>query len=190
MAKKSAKKTSLKKTKMGPAGVLILAGILLILAGNILSWSNNLGNIFQPLLAKEKEDSFYFLPQTIFIPSISLKAPIKIGGIAGGQWILRTDSVMVMSPSGHPWEDKSLILYAHKRKGLFLDLKNLAIGDKIVLEGLSGKSFVYEVVSKEDTKPDQVSKLQSDTANTLALFTCDGLFDESRFIVKAKLISS
>ncbi len=125
-------------------------------------------------------------PRQITIPTIDIKVAVTPGGIDQGNWILSEDKALFLPSSGLLGEGFNTIIYAHKREGLFVNLKKVTLGDKIWLEDQTGKSFIYKVYSVENIDPTNLEKLKSKTPNNLTLFTCDGWFDQSRLMVKAK----
>jgi LPXTG-site transpeptidase (sortase) family protein len=95
---------------------------------------------------------------------------------------------MYLPTSGKLAEGYNTVIYAHKRPGLFGALSQTHWGDLITIFDKDGKPYTYKIFSIESIHPTQVDKLKSDKANTLTLFTCDGVFDQSRLLVKAQLI--
>lgn len=126
-------------------------------------------------------------PQRVAIPTLGINIPISEGGVVNGEWILSETTVLFLPTSGSLGEGYNTILYAHKRSGLFLNLKNIKRGAEIFIQDTNGQNFTYRVYFIERVKASEVSKLKSGIKDTLTLFTCDGLFDELRLIVKAKL---
>jgi len=116
----------------------------------------------------------------IIVPKISVDISIQPGGVVNGKWILTNDYAHYFTQNGNT------IVYAHKRKGLFVDLKKLSEGDTIILVNNKGEQKTFTVYSLEIVKSTESEKLQTNEPNTVTLFTCDGFFDENRIIVKAK----
>ena len=164
-----------------PGRNLILTGVVLILLGTSLkfvhSWMTNVP------VTKPQNSVF---AKNISIPNAKINAPITLGGFIDGRWILSEKSVLMLPQDKESQNNFSLILYAHNRPGLFANLKKVTIGDRVFIENEKNERLVYEVYSKETVKTRQVDKVQSSNPNTLILFTCNGLFDQSRLLVKAK----
>lgn len=136
--------------------------------------------------SKDQSGQLVFNPGHISIPKIGVNIDIIPGGVAKGNWLLADDRVMYLPTSGRLGQGFNTILYAHKRKNLFENLKNISIGDLIVVEDKQGRKFSYRVYEKKDIKPEQAEELISDQSNNLTLFTCNGIFDQYRLLVKAK----
>lgn len=74
-----------------------------------------------------------------------------------------------------------------KRKNMFTDIKQLEIGDEIILTSQNAGSLIYEVYDKYKVKPEDTSCLSQETDEIeLTLISCTN--DSSkRIIVKAKV---
>lgn len=126
-------------------------------------------------------------PIQIKIPKLNIQDEIIPGGIKGQDWILSDSKIMYLPTSGLLGEGYNTVIYAHKRPGLFLDLNQLTLGDKIYLYNKIGRQFIYSVKSKQTVDPNNLSSLYSAIPNTLTLFTCDGFFDQHRLVVRANI---
>lgn len=129
-------------------------------------------------------------PKSISISKIGVEADIVRGGIVNGEWILSDTQILYLSTSGKLGEGFNTVLYGHKRSGLFGDLKNITKGDEIVVSDSQGREYTYQVYQMEEIEPAQTEKLVSTQKDDLTLFTCDGVFDDSRLLVRAKFVSS
>ena len=127
-------------------------------------------------------------PKFVSVPKGKIYAQIATGGYKYGKWILDDDFVLYLPTSDKLGQGGNTILYAHSREKLFGNLKNASLGDQIILGDASGKMYSYKIYSVEYIKPYQVEKINTNTKDTVTLFTCDGWFDEKRLVVKAKII--
>lgn len=121
-------------------------------------------------------------PTAIMIPSIDLHLPIAPGVISNNEWTLFDDKVSWLSSSKTAGLG-NMILYAHNRVHLFAGLKNLKVGDEIVVEQ-DGKNYSYEVSETRKVLPNDLEAVLS-PQDQLTLYTCDGSFDQKRLIVIA-----
>lgn len=135
---------------------------------------------------KVVKEQVYTFPQRIIIPDIKVNAHVIEGGFVKGQWILSDTDALYVPSSGKVGEGYNTIIYAHKRPGLFVDLGKVKKGTKIYVQDMNGKMLAYTVYSIENVLPESVDSLQTFVPNTVTLFTCDGIFDTSRRLVKAK----
>ena len=128
-------------------------------------------------------------PEWISIKNRDITVEVTAGGYEDGKWILDGNYVLYLPTSDKLGQGGNTILYAHNREKLFGNLKNVSIGDTVLLGDSHGKIYAYKVYSREYIKPYEVEKINTDKRNTVTLFTCDGWFDEERLVVKAEIIS-
>ncbi len=132
------------------------------------------------------QDSATDVPIHIFLPSIDTSIKVKEGQISSGTW--ETDEEMALYAEGSSSLTDSYgntIIYAHAREYLFRDLKMLKIGDLVHITGDQGEYF-YEVTEKESILPDEVDVVKKIGSHNLTLFTCDGLDDKYRLLIRAR----
>ncbi len=170
---------------VGPI-ILIIIGIAFFTLGTLTRLSTDDKPLQNYTLSKTKDNE----PKEIFIPNLNIKIPIIRGDIVNGEWILDDKSALFLPTSGSPGEGYNTIIYAHNKDNLFGSLKNLSLGDKILIKSEKRKNFAYKIFSIEVIQPNDIFKLMSDTPDTLTLFTCDGWFDESRLLIRGRLESS
>ncbi len=129
------------------------------------------------------------VPTAITIPAVFVNnIPIVPGGIIGDEWLLFDDKAVYLQSSGLLGEGYNTVIYAHSRKGLFKNIKDLNIGDSIHITGDNGELYSYKVYEMETVNLKEVSKLKSTEPNIVTLFTCDGPLDQDRVIVRASLV--
>lgn len=129
------------------------------------------------------------IPKSITIPEIFVSnLPIVPGGIIGDSWLLFNDKATYLQTSGLLGEGYNTVIYAHSRNGLFKNIKELEIGNKIHILGDNDVLYSYEVYGKETVNLKEVSKLKSTQPNIITLFTCDGPLDQDRVIIRASLV--
>ena len=129
-------------------------------------------------------------PMRVYSYSANINSVITQGGHNNNKWILSDTSVLYLPTSNKPAEGGNTVLYAHNRKNLFGNLKYLKKGDYVIVENEANDTFVYRVYEKEEIKPSQTEKINTNISDTLTLFTCDGAFDQKRLVIKAKLVQS
>ena len=122
-------------------------------------------------------------PSSISVTSLGLDLPVAAGVVKGNQWTLFEDKASWLSTSEEPGLG-NVIIYAHNRPNLFGDLKDLVVGDEIVLAH-QGKPHLYKVSKVRKVTPEDVDAVLSDD-DQLTLYTCDGAFDQKRLVVIAE----
>lgn len=128
------------------------------------------------------------LPAEITIPSIAVHTAVASGGLENGKWILTDSSAFYLPTSGKLNEGYNTVIYAHKLPRLFANLHTVQIGDLVEIKDDAGTTFHYQVYDKQVVKSEELEKIQSTIPNSLTLFTCDGLTDTERLVVRARLV--
>jgi len=128
------------------------------------------------------------LPAQITIPSIKIDHPIDIGSIIDGVWQISYSHPTFLDSSARPHTAGNIVIYGHNKKTIFGNLPYLSIGQKIFIKTQDGKIYTYEVYKKEFVKPDRVDLVSPTDFEELTLYTCWGLFDSQRVVIKAKPI--
>lgn len=125
------------------------------------------------------------LPRRVIIPSVSIDLAIRQAEIVGGYWQVFDDSAAWGTGSAIPGENGNQVIFAHARKGLFLPLRNVRVGDTIYIL-TQDKYFEYKVDQLKEVYPNQVEVISPTENETLTLYTCSGFGDSKRLIVVAK----
>lgn len=127
------------------------------------------------------------LPTRIIIPSVAIDTPVKKALIIRGYWQVFVDSAAWGEQSGIPGQAGNQVIFAHKRSGLFLPLKDVKVKDKIYVL-TDEKSYSYEVREIKEVKPNQIEVVAPTLDETLTLYTCSGFGDIERLIIVAKRV--
>lgn len=125
------------------------------------------------------------LPKEIIIPSINIDQKIESGGIDAGVWQISYTSPTFLSTSARPGGGGNVVIYGHNKKAIFGNLPYLSVGQEVNLIGESGKIYKYKVTNKYFVRPDRVDLVSPTDHEELTIYTCWGLFDSQRVIIKA-----
>ena len=113
-----------------------------------------------------------------FLDNELTKAPVRYPGSG----IISSGNIFIF---GHSTGFKIVQNSAYK---VFNNIKNLKVGDEITIYSLSGKSYIYTVVSGQDVKKEDTWINFSSDKPSLTLSTCDRLSDVGdRYVVHAVL---
>lgn len=123
-------------------------------------------------------------PVQIIIPSLGIDIPVKESKIIKGYWELAEDSASFGLGSAYPGEKGNTVIFAHARKGLFYDLKEIKEKDTIYIL-TNNKWMNYSVSQIKVVTPDQTEIISQTEKETLTLYTCSGFSDQKRLIVVA-----
>lgn len=125
------------------------------------------------------------LPQQVIIPQAQINVKITESQIKDGYWEVSDTTANHGIGSAYPGEKGNSVIFAHVRDGLFLNLKNVALGDQIYVL-TKNKWYKYQVSEIKRVAPEEIAVVQPTKDERLTLFTCDGYQDEKRLIIVAK----
>jgi LPXTG-site transpeptidase (sortase) family protein len=129
-------------------------------------------------------------PVRITIPSIKIDLAVDPGDIKDGVWQISSQNATFLSSSATPKSGGNIVIYGHNKKAIFGNLPYLSIGQKIYIKTKDEKIYVYEVYKKDFVGPGRVDLISPTESEELTVYTCWGIIDQSRAVVKAKPISS
>jgi LPXTG-site transpeptidase (sortase) family protein len=128
------------------------------------------------------------LPTKIMIPSIGVDLPIDLGEIKNGVWQISYNNPTFLNTSARPGTGGNIVIYGHNKKIIFGNLPYLGIGQKIFIKTVSGKIYTYIAYQKDFVGSDRVDLVSPTKKEELTIYTCWGIFDTQRAVVKAKPI--
>ena len=126
------------------------------------------------------------LPTEISIPSININEPIDIGSIKDGVWQISYNNPTFLETSARPGTGGNIVIYGHNKKAIFGNLPYLSIGQKIMIKTTDGKTYTYIVYEKDFVGPGRVDLVSPTNTEELTIYTCWGIFDIDRAVVKSK----
>lgn len=124
-------------------------------------------------------------PTRIVIPSLSIDLPVVEAPVINGYWETSDTSASHGAGSSIPGQNGNIVIFAHARQGLFLPLRNIQTGADVYVM-TKNKWYQYKVMDTKLVYPNQTQVIAPTRDQTLTLYTCDGYFDEKRFITVAK----
>ena len=177
-----AKKPSLRNKVIGLV-FFVLAIAILFLPQIFFSHkvNNNPIKISSTLLtSKVKEND----PVRILIPKADIDLKITDAKIINGYWKLSEDTASYGLGSGQPGTKSNTVIFAHARKGLFYNLKDVKEND-VIYVFTKNNWFRYKVNKITAVYPNQTEIIAPTKNEVLTLYTCTGFYDEKRLIVQA-----
>lgn len=129
-----------------------------------------------------------FRPRQIEIPNLNLKLEVVSVFPKNGTWeVIPGVANFAEGTSLINAKEGNVGIYAHDRVDGFSQIKDLKVGDTILIKDLD-KQATYVVKTASKIAPDQVDVFYPTEKPELTLLTCDGLFSEKRYVVKAELV--
>ena len=124
-------------------------------------------------------------PTSIAFPDKNYQLSILPTSIRDGKWGLHRETANFLLSSSAPGQLGNIIIYGHNTQKVFAILNNLIVGDSIILKTESNQEYSYSVSEILTVIPDQTEVLAPTDHEVLTLYTCTGLLDQKRLIVKA-----
>ena len=78
-----------------------------------------------------------------------------------------------------------MVVYGHNKDHIFSSLKNIKKDDIVRIVTEKGLNYTYKVEEIKIVKPNVIEDVQPKDYEVLTIFTCIGLLDSDRLIVKA-----
>jgi len=108
--------------------------------------------------------------------------------IKNGVWQISYQNATFLSSSATPGSGGNVVIYGHNKTAIFGNLPYLSIGQQIYIKTGDGKIHKYEVYKKDFVGPERVDLISPTDKEELTVYTCWGIFDQSRAVIKAKPI--
>jgi len=131
----------------------------------------------------------YAQPASISFGTID-KLEVVTASITQGIWETSDTAATHLDTSARPGEGGNVVVYGHNRRRLFGSLRNLQIGQTILISTTEGKQFEYQVAEREIVSPDQIEAVLPTEFEVLTLYTCIGWLDSQRLIIRATPLSA
>ena len=114
-----------------------------------------------------------------------ISLPVVEAGKVDGTWAISQTSANYVHESATPGTAGNIIIYAHNSDNLFGKLDKVTIGDTITVRTTDGNLHRYIVASVSWVTPGHTELLAPTTVETLTLYTCAGILDSLRIVVRA-----
>jgi LPXTG-site transpeptidase (sortase) family protein len=172
---------SLRRVQVG-----LVLGFIMLATSGIYLWHNmrvlSFDTPHTPVEAPLEQGSE---PQHLTIQSAGIDVSIQPALIKDGIWQTSQNSATHLFTSARPTEAGNIIIYAHNKKNLFGELKKVKVGDAIAVTTETGATHQYVVRDVKTVKPSDIQEVLPSPNEVLTLYTCTGLLDSQRLVVKA-----
>lgn len=153
----------------------------------VVSFSQEPVTVDKSLLTQPKNSKNKIPPSRILISSVGIDVTVKEAKVVKGYWEVFSDSAGFGLGSAYPDDIGNQVIFAHAREGLFLPLKNVKTGEKVLVL-TKDKWYSYEIKNIQEVLPSQTEVIAPTTEAILTLYTCTGFSGSKRLIVTAKRI--
>lgn len=183
MTKRSRKKRA--KSSKFPIFLIALGLLLVSLWGLHRYFYDQAMTLSNAILAKyAKESVTRAFPVHITIAN-SISLPVVEAGKVGDTWAISQTSANHVRESATPGTRGNSIIYAHNSGNLFGPLDKVTIGEPVTIRTSDGAIHRYLVASTTWVTPGHTELLSPTTTETLTLYTCAGILDSLRIVVRA-----
>lgn len=165
----------------------LILGLFFIFQG-LLDFSKRMGIYKVSSITKHVDSPQTEIPTKIAINSISLLLPVEPVILKNTTWPTSQTGVSFLQNSGLLGKPGNLIFYGHNWKNLLGSLKEVNVGDSIILNNSSNQSFAYSVLYIAEVDSKDVSILKDTSDERITLYTCSGWLDKKRLVVVAKRV--
>jgi LPXTG-site transpeptidase (sortase) family protein len=169
-----------KSILLGIGVVLILLGLVFQVQTQSLSFEGNIPTQTVVTQNPLKE---------VFIPSAGIDLPVEETRITDGKWQIGKDGISHLATSSSPGAGGNIILYGHNTNDRLGSLRNVKVGDKILVVTKNNSQFSYVVTKIVTVDPTDINELTDYQGETITMYTCAGFVDSKRLLVKAKRVS-
>lgn len=182
------KKRLSKKQKKG--WYFIITGLFLlgiVFFADLINFSSDYFSGFSDFSSSKKPEGIF--PVELSVPRLATKVAVVKAVVEKGKWPTSSKAVSYLMGSDYLNKEGNVVIYGHNRKNLFGFLKNLKIDDILEVKGSDGKIYSFKVAKSFVVKPDKIEVLNWEEGYNLTLYTCEGIFDRQRLVIKARRIS-
>lgn len=104
---------------------------------------------------------------------------------AEGSWTISPDKASYLTASALPGENGNIIIYGHNKRSILGNIRALKGSEIITLTMTDGSIKKYQVKSLTEVAPNNTKLLSPTDSETLTIYTCSGLLDSQRFVLRA-----
>lgn len=129
-----------------------------------------------------------FTPTRIVMEKAGIDLPVVSVPIENGTWEVHPGVANYAEGTSLINEKRGNAgIFGHALPDVFLNIKKLSVGDSVIVYGQNYKAL-YEVQTSDKVLPSSVEAFYPEENPVLTLITCDGVFDQNRYRVRAMLI--
>lgn len=162
-----------------------VAGAIFIIAGIFVQYNKPRLVVDVETITIEEQTENVYKPKEVIIRELDLSLAIEESRVVNGVWEVSDERVSFLENSSAPGGGGNIVLYGHNKRDIFGRLGKLSAGSTITVINEVGDSYAYVVDEIKVVKPDDISVVQPTDHEVLTIYTCTGLLDSKRLIIKA-----
>ncbi len=137
----------------------------------------------------EQENVISFTPERVVMEKAGIDLPVVSVPMENGTWEVHPGVANFAEGTSLINEKTGNVgIFGHALPDVFLNIKRLSVGDSVIVYGQNYKAF-YVVEASDKVLPSSVEAFYPEENPILTLITCDGVFDQNRYRVRARLIN-
>ena len=125
-------------------------------------------------------------PFGLKITKANINLNVEESQIVNGNWEVSRDGVSHLNTSSIPGNDGNIVIYGHNKSNILGSLNTVKNGDEIIITTRDNEVHKYVVKSVEVVSPSRVDVINPTEKEVLTIYTCTGLLDSKRLVVKAE----
>src|SRR4030042_3257897 len=167
-----------------------LSGITLISYGSYLKYRSLILSFNKTPQVYEIKKERLSVPTFIKIEKAGIELPIESFQIVNGVWQVSDASASFLESSARPGEGGNIVIYGHNKRKIFGKLiGRKLIGEKIEIVTQDNNSQFYKIENIKIVEPSEISLVSPTDYEVLTIYTCTGLLDSKRLVIKAFPVS-
>lgn len=167
--------------------ILLFSGVTLLIFGAYLLYLRQSPKTLTFKSIPQSTNSLSFsAPQSLEVPSISVKLPVIPAVHKGNNWETTHHGVSYLSTSAVPGQKGNSVFYGHNWEGLLANLYKVKPGEKVLITMQDGTRKVFEIEYTAIVNPSDTYIIENTQDSRITLYTCAGFLDSKRFVVVAK----
>lgn len=184
--KKTKKRNSSSMQKKNILLSIAILGVVLIALGLYLRYYNTLLT-FKHIAnyPEQRQGVVYAKPSKVRIPSVNIEIPVEDAEIVDGVWETSQEYASYLVKSSALGRPGNVVIYGHNKEHIFAPLIGTEIGDDVYVSEESGEIHVYRVSDIQVVDSDNVDVVLPTDYEVLTVYTCTGLLDSKRLVIKA-----
>lgn len=108
---------------------------------------------------------------------------------ADNKWTVSEVEASHLAQSAVPGEKGNIIIYGHNKREILGNIRAFKGSETITIKTSDGLEHQYKISKLLETDPNDVKYLEPTDSEVLTIYTCSGLMDSKRFIVRAEPVN-
>ena len=163
-----------------------ILGLVLIALGVYIRYCNSILSFKHTSEYPQKYERIaYAKPVKLTIPSVNIETIVEEKNIVEGIWEISRNTASYLSKSAVPGQGGNIVIYGQNKENVFEPLNEVDLDEEIYLSDEEGEIHRYYIVDIQVVDSDDTEVVLPTDYEVLTVYTCTGLFDSKRLVIKA-----